>query len=81
MCNIHLHRYPEAISSLQEALKKDPKNADSLANLVVATTLSGQDASAHLTALASAAPSHFLVKDLGEKSSLFDSAVAAFASA
>ena len=40
---IHLQRYEEAQAALDQALQKEPQNADALANLVVLKTVTGQD--------------------------------------
>jgi Coatomer epsilon subunit len=45
---IQLARLPEAESTLKQALEKDPKNADVLANSVVCATLAGKDYSGFL---------------------------------
>ncbi|KAI9669502.1 MAG: hypothetical protein M1829_005091 [Trizodia sp. TS-e1964] len=43
IAEIHLGRYPEAEAALEQALEKDPKNADLLANTIVLSLLLGKD--------------------------------------
>ena len=48
VAEIHLGRLEEAEAALQQALAKDPKHRDALANTVVLTVLSGKDATEQL---------------------------------
>jgi coatomer subunit epsilon len=43
VAEIQLGRFPEAESTLKQALEKDPQNPDVLANAIVCATLSGKD--------------------------------------
>jgi coatomer protein complex subunit epsilon len=43
IAEIHLGRLEEAEAALQQALTKDPKNADSLANSIVLNVIAGKD--------------------------------------
>lgn len=42
---LHLGRLPEAEAALQQALEKDPKQTEAIANSIVLSTLSSKDAS------------------------------------
>ncbi|KAK6073459.1 coatomer subunit epsilon [Seiridium cupressi] len=78
VAEIHLQRYEEAQSALEQALAKDPKNSDALANLVVLKTITGQDRQDALSALGKVAPSHPLLLDWQEKKGEFEKAAAKF---
>ena len=43
VAEMHLGRLPEAEAALQQALQKDPKDVDAIANSTVLTVLSGKD--------------------------------------
>lgn len=45
VCELHLGRTEEAQAALEEALKKEPEYAEAIANSLVLTLISGQDAS------------------------------------
>lgn len=45
VAELHLGRYEESEAALQQAIEKEPGNADVIANLVVLLTLSGKDSS------------------------------------
>ncbi|KAI0151344.1 coatomer epsilon subunit [Pestalotiopsis sp. NC0098] len=75
---IHLQRYEEAQAALDQALQKEPQNADALANLVVLKTVTGQDRQEAVAALEKAAPSHPLLLDWQEKKSEFEKAASKF---
>lgn len=45
---ILLARFPEAESTLRQALEKNPQDASALANSLVCATLSGKDSSSYL---------------------------------
>ncbi|TGO37114.1 hypothetical protein BHYA_0105g00050 [Botrytis hyacinthi] len=74
IAEIHLGRLEEAEAALDQAFSKDPENAEVLANKVVLNTISGKDSSDLLSSLGSTSPEHAFLKDLEEKSSLFDKA-------
>jgi coatomer protein complex subunit epsilon len=44
VAEIHLGRLEEAEAALQQALAKDPKNADAIANSIVLNVIGGKDA-------------------------------------
>ncbi|KAL5093182.1 hypothetical protein Trisim1_011967 [Trichoderma cf. simile WF8] len=74
VCEIHLGRLEEAQSALEQAIQKDPTNADGIANHVVLNSISGNSTEELLESLKKASPNHQLLLDLEEKSSLFDKA-------
>ncbi|PON22515.1 hypothetical protein TGAM01_v208599 [Trichoderma gamsii] len=78
VCEIHLGRLEEAQSALQQAIEKDPKNAEGIANLLVLNSISGNNTDELVESLKQANPNHQLLLDLEEKSSLFDKAVAKY---
>ena len=43
MAELHLGRLPEAEAALQQALERDPKDAEVIANTIVLSILSGKD--------------------------------------
>lgn len=43
VAEIHLGRLPEAEAALQQAIEKDPKNPEAIANSIVLNVLSGKD--------------------------------------
>lgn len=43
VAELHLGRLPEAEVALQQALEKDPKHADALANMIVLSILAGKE--------------------------------------
>ena len=45
MAEIHLGRLEEAEAALQQALAKDPENAEIIANSIVLNVIAGKDAS------------------------------------
>ncbi|KAI9644331.1 hypothetical protein NHQ30_007688 [Ciborinia camelliae] len=74
IAEIHLGRLEEAEAALEQAFSKDPENADVLANKIVLNTISAKDSSDLLRSLGDSSPEHTFMKDLEEKSSLFDKA-------
>ncbi|KAL7896592.1 coatomer subunit epsilon [Trichoderma sp. SZMC 28014] len=78
VCEIHLGRLEEAQSALQQAVEKDPKNAEGIANLLVLNSISGNNTEELVESLKQANPNHQLLLDLEEKSSLFDKAAAKY---
>lgn len=45
VCEIHLGRLEEAQAALEQALQKEPGAAEAIANMIVLSTLNGEDAS------------------------------------
>lgn len=43
VCELHLGRLEEAQAALEQALKKNPKHAETIANTLVLTIISGKD--------------------------------------
>ncbi|TVY93932.1 Coatomer subunit epsilon [Lachnellula willkommii] len=74
VAEIHLGRLEEAEAALQQALAKDPKSAEVIANSVVLNIIAGKDATELISALSTTAPEHHYLQDLQEKSALFDKA-------
>lgn len=48
VCEIHLGRLEEAQSALEQALQKDPTNAEGIANLVVLNSIAGKNSTEEL---------------------------------
>lgn len=81
VAELHLGRLPEAEVALQQALEKDPKHADALANMIVLSILAGKESNEfneHLSLLRDAAPSHPFLTNVAQKSELFDRAAARY---
>ncbi|TVY56364.1 Coatomer subunit epsilon-1 [Lachnellula cervina] len=74
VAEIHLGRLEEAEAALQQALAKDPKSAEVIANSVVLNIIAGKDATELTSALSTTTPKHHYLQDLQEKSALFDKA-------
>ncbi|TVY47582.1 Coatomer subunit epsilon [Lachnellula occidentalis] len=74
VAEIHLGRLEEAEAALQQALAKDPKSAEVIANSAVLNIIAGKDATELISALSATAPEHNYLQDLQEKSALFDKA-------
>lgn len=45
VAEMHLGRFPEAEAALQQALEKEPENADAIANSIVLNVFSGKESS------------------------------------
>ncbi|KAG0638840.1 coatomer epsilon subunit-domain-containing protein [Tuber brumale] len=78
VAELHLGRLPEAEVALQQALEKNPKHEDALANMIVLSILAGKEFDEHLSSLQNAAPSHPFLTDVAQKSELFDKAAAKY---
>lgn len=78
VAELHLGRTEEAQVALEQAIQKDPANADAIANLLVLTTITGKSPEEYSASLQKNAPDHPLLADLEEKSSLFDKAAAKY---
>ncbi|KAH7428380.1 hypothetical protein KP509_10G089800 [Ceratopteris richardii] len=76
---MQMGRFDEAESALLEALNKDAKDPDTLANLVVCNLHLNKPASRYLSQLKMSHPEHSLVKRSTSAEAAFDRAVQAFA--
>ncbi|KAI9799753.1 MAG: hypothetical protein M1833_003872 [Piccolia ochrophora] len=74
IAELHLGRLPEAEAALQQALEREPKNADAIANSVVLAVVGGKDTGELVSSLRNVDPDHPFLRDLQEKSELFDKA-------
>ncbi|KAK8960653.1 Coatomer subunit epsilon-1 [Platanthera guangdongensis] len=79
LCCMHMGRFDEAEALLLEALNKDAKDAETLANLIVCSLHVGKSASRYLSQLKLAHPDHILVKRISSAEDSFDRAVQDFA--
>lgn len=77
--SMHMGKFDEAESVLLEALNKDAKDADTLANLVVCNLHLGKPANRYLSQLKNYYPEHLLVKRVSAAEDNFDRAVQAVA--
>lgn len=74
VAEIHLGRLDEAEAALQQALAKEPKNAEAIANSIVLNAIAGKDVKQLKSDLQIVAPNHNFLSDLQEKATLFDKA-------
>lgn len=75
VCCMQMGRFDEAEIALLEALNKDAKDPDTLANLVVCNLHLSKSASRYLSQLKMSHPEHALVKRVSFAESAFDRAV------
>ncbi|KAH7679053.1 Coatomer epsilon subunit protein [Dioscorea alata] len=75
VCCMHMGRFDEAESLLLEALNKDAKDAETLANLIVCNLHLGKSSSRYLSQLKLSHPDHMLVKRASSAEDNFDRAV------
>ncbi|CUS14130.1 unnamed protein product [Tuber aestivum] len=78
VAELHLGRLPEAEVALQQALEKDPKHEDALANMIILSILAGKEFDEYLSSLQNSAPSHPFLTNVAQKSELFDKAAAKY---
>ncbi|KAG0129343.1 coatomer epsilon subunit-domain-containing protein [Tuber indicum] len=78
VAELHLGRLPEAEVALQQALEKNPKHEDALANMIVLSILAGKEIDEYLSSLQNTAPSHPFLTDVAQKSELFDKSAAKY---
>lgn len=78
VCELHLGRTEEAQAALEQAIKKEPEYAEAIANTLVLAVITGQDTSELTATLKKVDPTHTLLVDLEEKSSLFDKAASKY---
>lgn len=79
VCQMHLGQFDSAESLLLEALNKDAKDVNTLANLIVCSLHRGKQVSRYMNQLRLAAPNHVLVKKIDSASMAFDQALLAYA--
>lgn len=77
--NMKMGRWDEAETDLQDALKKDDKDANTLANLVACMLQLGKPHTRHLTQLKMQAPEHPLLSRWETAEGAFDRAAMATA--
>jgi coatomer protein complex subunit epsilon len=75
VCCMHMGNFDEAESLLLEALNKDAKDPETLANLVVCSLHLGKSSSRYLNQLKLSHPDHMLVKRASSAEESFDRAV------
>lgn len=75
VCCMHMGNFDEAESLLLEALNKDAKDPETLANLVVCSLHLGKSSSRYLNQLKLSHPDHMLVKRSSSAEESFDRAV------
>jgi coatomer protein complex subunit epsilon len=78
-CNMRMGRFEEAEQQLMEALEKDPKNPDTLANLVTACLHLGKPTARYSNQLQTVAPQHILASRTAQAEEAFANAASAFA--
>ncbi|KAK2744153.1 hypothetical protein FQN57_004413 [Myotisia sp. PD_48] len=78
VAELHLGRLDEAEAALQSAVEKYPEDAQAIANSIVYYVIAGKDSQELTSKLKSIQPTHPLLTDLEEKSSLFDTAAAKY---
>ncbi|KAK4669293.1 uncharacterized protein QC763_201660 [Podospora pseudopauciseta] len=78
VAELHLGRTEEAQAALDQALKKEPKFAEAIANLLVLNVIAGKDGAEQKTLLEATDAQHPLLVDLAEKSDLFDKAASKY---
>jgi len=78
-CNMQMGRWEEAESTLMEALNKDAKDPDTLANMITCALHMGKPTSRHLNQLKLVAPAHVVVQKYNSLEDTFNRSAAAFA--
>ncbi|KAI9845163.1 MAG: hypothetical protein M1837_005048 [Sclerophora amabilis] len=78
VAELHLGRLGEAEAALQQAVEKDPKDVNAIANTIVWSVIAGKDPQESISSLQSTSPEHPFLRDLQEKSALFDKAAAKY---
>ncbi|XP_052181021.1 coatomer subunit epsilon-1-like [Diospyros lotus] len=79
VCCMHMGNFDEAELLLLEALNKDAKDPETLANLVVCSLHLGRSSSRYLNQLKMSHPDHLLIKRASSAEESFDRAVQAIA--
>lgn len=77
---LHLGRYPEAETALQQCLALDKGYADAIANTVVLNTILGKEAEASegLSTLEGVDKAHPMLEDVARRKEMFDAACAKY---
>ncbi|MCJ1251076.1 hypothetical protein MMC30_008307 [Trapelia coarctata] len=78
VAEIHLGRLPEAEAALQKVMQENPSDIQAISNSIVLYVLSAKDPSELVESLRSKCPEHQFLKDLEEKSALFEQAAAKY---
>ncbi|KAL4859580.1 Coatomer subunit epsilon-1 [Chlorella vulgaris] len=78
-CQMRMGRWEDAESELLQAFEKNPKDADTLANLVATSLHLSKSASRYLSQLRLVAPAHAIVKRIEEGEAAFDRAASSVA--
>eukprot|EP00475_Leptophrys_vorax_P016550 TRINITY_DN23022_c0_g1_i1.p1 TRINITY_DN23022_c0_g1~~TRINITY_DN23022_c0_g1_i1.p1 ORF type:complete len:291 (-),score=27.80 TRINITY_DN23022_c0_g1_i1:350-1222(-) len=79
LAQMHMGSYEDAEALLLDALNKDAKDANTLANLVICCLHRGKPSTRYLNQLKNVAPDHVLVERQVALESAFDQAVSAYA--
>ncbi|CAI5478041.1 unnamed protein product [Closterium sp. Yama58-4] len=79
LAQMHSGNFEDAEALLLDALNKDAKDANTLANLVICSLHRGKPATRYLNQLRTVAPDHILVQRQLASEAAFDQAVAAYA--
>ena len=79
VAELHLGRLPEAEAALEQAMQRDPNDAEAIANMIVLNTISGKDAKDLRGKLEATQAEHPLLEDLREKGKAFDAAAGKYA--
>lgn len=77
VCQMRMGRWEEAEAELLQAFEKNPKDADTLANLGVASLHLGKNSSRYLGQLRVVAPDHVMAKRNEQGEEMFDRAASA----
>jgi coatomer protein complex subunit epsilon len=75
VCQMHMGHFEEAETRLLEALNKDPKDANTLANLIVCNLHLGKATTRFMSQLKISHPNHTLVERAAAGEASFDRAV------
>eukprot|EP00271_Cylindrocystis_brebissonii_P020825 TRINITY_DN70_c0_g2_i1.p1 TRINITY_DN70_c0_g2~~TRINITY_DN70_c0_g2_i1.p1 ORF type:complete len:288 (-),score=66.76 TRINITY_DN70_c0_g2_i1:825-1688(-) len=79
ICHMHMGHFEDAETLLLEALNKDAKDANTLANLVVCSLHRAKPVSRYLNQLKTSAPNHVLMARSALAEASFEQAVSAYA--
>lgn len=79
LAELHLGRLPEAEAALSQALEKEPRDIEAVANAVVLGTIMGKRAEVEERMAELKGRGHPLLEDLEEKGKAFDVAAAKYA--